>query len=1220
MNSNFNLNKFFLLSLFFLSSALTFSQISFMDSGNIIKGVTDGSLCFIDYDNDGDPDLLVAGKTGLGSSEKIFELYEHDGIGNYTLSSIIPGQPFEDGDIALGEFGGAVYTDFIYSGRLLSSGQIQDLRHGNGTGFSSTSEDFLMDLRESVIAVADFNGDGNDDWIICGEGASFNSFTKLYFGDGFFGITEDEQNNFTGISNGTISTGDFDSDGDVDIFISGSNSSFTNESKLYLNDGTGLFSEISTPIAPLNLSSSDVADVDGDGDLDLFITGLDNSFNEQAMLYLNDGFAGFSTSTESFTGMYGGEIIFIDIEGDGDKDIVYSGGFQDETFVYKSNGVGGFTQVTTSGLPSWYGSALAAEDVDGDGLEDVVIAGTDENNNRITGVFLNQSIVVFPGCTDPVACNYNSSASPDDGSCLYPFTAYVDNDNDGFGSDETMELCELIEGYALQNGDCNDNNSSINPDSEEICGNNYDDDCNDQVDEGNACPSPGCTNPAACNYDDLAEEDDGSCILPNNPLNFEISEGIPLIIDNNEESQSIRLLTYDFDSDGDDDIFSRNSIDGTIYLHDNQDGSFSSPQELCCAGVEIDGFTVADVDLDGDIDILLNVDQSFYQDILFYENLGNNTFAQPEVILSNISTLRKFEFIDVNLDGYLDLIAASATNGIYIFLGDSFGEFEEVMLFEPNPADNGLINHSFEFIDYNADEFIDLVVLSNGNLFIYLNEGDGNFSQELNILTTHFVGHVIMSDVDFDGDLDLITKDQTELFWQENSDGTYQEHIILEESSPTFSSMLVCDLNNDNLDEIVYRPTPGSDDKRIRVLTNEGAGQFSDPFRIGENYIWSGPLSSSLICIDLLGDGDLDVIGGISESLELSIYQNIPNESLCSDPFACNFNSSLNCGQENCIYPNSECETCSGETDGSGTVVLADSDGDGVCDSEEVFGCTDESACNYESLATEDDGSCELAGCTDNTSPNYNPLAACDDGSCTCHIGNFCYVDSIEDSDHWGTLDENCNCIPEPWAPCDDAISCTFHYLDPVLGCSYIGDEDYIGGGCGVLGVSGCDDPAACNYDSEVNLNDGSCIYPFEAYIDADNDDYGTGEPVLICELAEGFALQNGDCNDNNENIYPDAPELCDNLDNDCDGQIDEEIICCEEISAAIQFADENTTVYFMNASFSNEPFIGFIWDFGDGTTSNEENPTHTYSAEGEYTVCLVAQTSCDTDTACVQV
>ena len=103
------------------------------------------------------------------------------------------------------------------------------------------------------------------------------------------------------------------------------------------------------------------------------------------------------------------------------------------------------------------------------------------------------------------------------------------------------------------------------------------------------------------------------------------------------------------------------------------------------------------------------------------------------------------------------------------------------------------------------------------------------------------------------------------------------------------------------------------------------------------------------------------------------------------DSEGCNYNEDANTPDGSCWYAE-EYYDCDG-------VCLVDTDGDGTCDALEIFGCTDSTAFNYDSSATENDGSCiaVVEGCINASALNYDSSANTDDGSC-------CYISGCTDS------------------------------------------------------------------------------------------------------------------------------------------------------------------------------------------------------------------------------
>ena len=64
-----------------------------------------------------------------------------------------------------------------------------------------------------------------------------------------------------------------------------------------------------------------------------------------------------------------------------------------------------------------------------------------------------------------------------------------------------------------------------------------------------------------------------------------------------------------------------------------------------------------------------------------------------------------------------------------------------------------------------------------------------------------------------------------------------------------------------------------------------------------------------------------------------------------------------------------------------------------------------------------------------------------------------------------------------------------------------------------------------------------------EFFPDVDEDGFGSGDSIFSCEQPPNTVNNNSDCNDQNASIYPFATEICDGVDNNCDDQIDEDLL-----------------------------------------------------------------------------
>gem|GEM_PF-974853 len=161
-----------------------------------------------------------------------------------------------------------------------------------------------------------------------------------------------------------------------------------------------------------------------------------------------------------------------------------------------------------------------------------------------------------------------------------------------------------------------------------------------------------------------------------------------------------------------------------------------------------------------------------------------------------------------------------------------------------------------------------------------------------------------------------------------------------------------------------------------------------------------------------------------------------------------------------------------------------------------IPGCTDDTACNYDPAANEDDGSCTYPGCNDDTACNYDALAGCDDGSCTfpgCIDVAACNYDALAGCDDGSCTFPGCTdvtaCNYNATAGCDNG-SCTFPGCTNPTACNYNAAAGCDNGSCT---FPGCVDVAACNYDALAGCDDGSCTYPGCTDVNACNYDMTAG-------------------------------------------------------------------------------------------------------------------------------
>lgn len=89
----------------------------------------------------------------------------------------------------------------------------------------------------------------------------------------------------------------------------------------------------------------------------------------------------------------------------------------------------------------------------------------------------------------------------------------------------------------------------------------------------------------------------------------------------------------------------------------------------------------------------------------------------------------------------------------------------------------------------------------------------------------------------------------------------------------------------------------------------------------------------------------------------------------------------------------------------------------------------------------------------------------------------------------------------------------------------------------GIVEVLGCTDPTASNYDPLATVDDGTCSFDLIWYRDFDSDGFGDlNTSIVDNNQPSGYVANSDDCNDDDNTVFPNAPEVCDGQLNNCNG------------------------------------------------------------------------------------
>lgn len=401
----------------------------------VSNGFYRGSVVFADINADGNMDLCAKGRDlNNGWNTEAFAILT-DNSGQFTSKMALPfGDTPYEAMLTVFDFNNDGLVDYLFTNYGYQ------LYRNDGGGKFTKMDNFALESNlwiedatgnaearyMGLTVAADFNGDGWQDIVVMDADGN----PALYInngGDGSF--TLDANSGLSKQRGGTMAVGDFNKDGYPDLLVSGwSDSTQGDGITINKNLGNGKF----IPVTSSNFVGAEkgqamFVDVDGDGYLDVFVTGESSveGWNRIAYVFRNNGDETFTKVDATLPGVGKSGCDWIDVNNDGNMDIVYAGESADNFAVVALNGGNGtFTAHNNLLNKARGGAAVAAFDINNTGTPDIAIMGYNDNGD---GHFNVWNGLVSRAQNVAPAAPANAVMSETDGKVTFTWDAATDD-------------------------------------------------------------------------------------------------------------------------------------------------------------------------------------------------------------------------------------------------------------------------------------------------------------------------------------------------------------------------------------------------------------------------------------------------------------------------------------------------------------------------------------------------------------------------------------------------------------------------------------------------------------------------------------------------------------------------------------------------------------------------------------------------------------------------